>query len=140
MLSCLKWTCVKKENTTASHPQTDGLVENMNRMIRAMIAKHAHKFGTDWDLYLQQLLFAYHVKPHNSTGKSPFFLLYGRDARCPTETALSQSLSPYKIDIDDYCSEVTLGLTEAWKTAKINIARAQKRQKIQHNKKARIIP
>ena len=104
---------MKKVNTTTSHPQTDGLVENVNRTIRAMIAKHAHKFGNDWDKYLQQLLFAYRVKPHDSSGESPFFLLYGRDARCSTETALSQPLSPYKVDIDDYRSEVTLGLAEA---------------------------
>ena len=131
---------MKKVNTTASHPQTDGLVENVNRTIRAMIAKHAHKFGNDWDKYLQQLLFAYRIKPHDSSGESPFFLLYGRDARCPTETALSQPLSPYKVDIDDYRSEVTLGLAEAWKTAQTNIALAQKRQKVQHDKKARVIP
>ena len=62
-------------------------------------------------------------------------LLYGRDACCPTETSLSQPLSPYKVDIDDYCSEVTLGLTEAWKTAQTNVALAQKRQKVQHDKK-----
>ena len=131
---------MRKVNTTASHPQTDGLVENVNHTIRAMIAKHAHKFGNDWDKYLQQLLFAYHVKPHDSSGESPFFLLYGRDVRCPTETALSQPLSPYKVDIDDYHSEVTLGLAEAWKTAQTNIALAQKRRKVQHDKKARVIP
>ena len=131
---------MKKVNTTASHPQTDGLIENVNRTIRAMIAKHAHKFGNDWDKYLQQLLFAYRVKPHDSSSESPFFLLYGRDARCPMETALSQPLSPYKVDIDDYRSEVTLGLAEAWKTVQTNIALAQKRQKVQHDKKARVIP
>ena len=36
------------------------------------------------------------------------------------------------VDIDDYRSQVTLGLTEAWKTAQTNIALAQKRQKVQH--------
>ena len=57
---------IKKVNITASHPQTDGLVENVNRTIRAMIAKHAHKFRNDWDRYLQQLSFAYHIKSHDS--------------------------------------------------------------------------
>ena len=53
--------------------------------------------------------------------------------------SLSQPLSLYKVDVDDYCSEVTLGLTEAWKTARTDIALAQKRQKVQHDKKARVI-
>ena len=79
-------TGMKKVNTTASHPQTDGLVENFNKTLRAMLAKHVKTLGSDWDVHLQQLLFAYRSKPHLSTGESPFFLLYGRDARLPTET------------------------------------------------------
>ena len=65
----------------------DGLVEKMNKTLCSMLAKHAHKFGPDWDLYLQQLLFAYRVKPQDSTGEAPFYLVYGRDARLPTESA-----------------------------------------------------
>jgi len=38
---------MKKTNTTAYHPQTDGLVENFNSTLRAMIAKHAKTFGRD---------------------------------------------------------------------------------------------
>ena len=34
---------------------------------------------------------------------------------------------------------MTLGLNEAWKTAQTNIALAQKRQKVQNDKKARVI-
>ena len=36
---------MKKVNTVAYHPQTDGIVENMNHTLRAMIAKHTRKFG-----------------------------------------------------------------------------------------------
>ncbi len=49
-----------KINTTAYHPLDDGLVENFNRTLQCMIAKHAKEF---WDLNLQQLLFAYRVQP-----------------------------------------------------------------------------
>ena len=120
---------MKKVNTVAYHPQTDGLVEKMNRTLRSMIAKHTRKFGREWDVHLQQLLFAYRVKPQDSTQESPFFLLYGRDARLPTETALSQPLTPYMVDLDDYRTSLVTGLTESWKLAKQNIASAQKRQK-----------
>ena len=83
-----------------------------------MIAKHAKKFGRDWDLYLPQLLFAYGTKPHESTGESPFYLLYGRDACLPTEAALSTPKSPYVVSVDDYKTELTTGLTESWKQAR----------------------
>ena len=35
-----------KVNTTASHPQTDGLVEKFNRTLRAMIAKYSAVHGS----------------------------------------------------------------------------------------------
>jgi len=34
-----------KLNTTAYHPQTDGLVENMNKALRSMIAIHLMSSG-----------------------------------------------------------------------------------------------
>ena len=120
---------MKKVNTVAYNPQTDGLVEKMNHTLRSMIAKHTRKFGREWDVHLQQLLFAYRVKPQNSTQESPFFLPYGRDAHLPTETALSQPLTPYMVDLDDYRTALVTGLTESWKNAKQNIARVQKHQK-----------
>ncbi len=76
-----KMAGMKKVNTTAYHPQTDGLVENFNKTLRSMLAKHSRSFGDQWDIHLQQLLLAYRTKSHESTGESPFFLVYGRDAR-----------------------------------------------------------
>ena len=76
ILDVCRLTGMAKINTTAYHPQTDGLVENFNRTLCAMLAKHSREFGPEWDIYLQHLLFAYRTKPHESTGESPFFLLY----------------------------------------------------------------
>ena len=128
---------MRKINTTAYHPQADGLVENFNRTLQAMIAKSVDVFGTDWDEYLPHLLFAYRTKPHDSTGESPFYLLYGRDARIPTESALSAKRTPYQVDIDDYRSELVHGLSEAWRIAKDSVAKAQKRQKRAYDRHSR---
>ena len=40
-------TGMKKVNTTASHSQTDGLVENFNKTLRAMLAKHVKTLRSD---------------------------------------------------------------------------------------------
>ena len=58
----------------------------MNRTLRAMIAKYISQYGDNWDEYLPKLLFPFCTKCHDSTGESPFFLLYGRDAGLPEET------------------------------------------------------
>ena len=47
-----------KVNTSAYHPQTDGLVERYNRTLAAMLAKTAQDSGRDWDKRLPYVLFA----------------------------------------------------------------------------------
>ena len=79
-----------------------------------MVAKYMVKYGTDWEEHLLHLLFAYVTKPHESTGKSLFLLLYGRDARIPCESVLSTKRTPYQVDVDDDKSELVFSLVEAY--------------------------
>lgn len=65
-----------KVNTSAYHPQTDGLVECFNRTLITMLAKTTEN-GRDWDRRLSYVLFAYPASQQESTPESPFFLLYG---------------------------------------------------------------
>ena len=74
----------KKVNTTAYHPQTDGLVERFNRTLTDMLAKTVEKNGSNWDEKIPYVLFAYRTSLQQSTRESPFFLLHGRDAILPT--------------------------------------------------------
>jgi len=60
----------RKLNSTAYHPQTDGLVERFNNTLAASISMFVNPEQTDWDLFLPSILLAYHVSP------CPF-LLYG---------------------------------------------------------------
>ena len=78
-----------KVNTSAYHPQTDGLVERFNRTLIDMLAKTAEQNGKNWDEKLPFVLFAYRTAVQESTDESPFRLLYGRDPKLPTEDALS---------------------------------------------------
>ena len=80
---------IHKVNTTAYHPQADGLAEHFNRTLIEMLSKTTDSGEQDWYLKLRFILFAYRATPQASTGESPFFLLYGRDPRLPTEAALS---------------------------------------------------
>lgn len=65
-----------KTNTSAYHPQTDGLVERFNRTLTMMLAKTVEKGGKDWDQHLPFVLFAYRASQQHSTLESPFYLLY----------------------------------------------------------------
>ena len=75
---------LKKVNTTAYHPQTDGLVEWFNHTLTDMLSKKVKKGGKDWDQQLSYVLFAYRASIQESTGENPFCLLYGHSPRVPT--------------------------------------------------------
>ena len=93
---------IKKLNTTAHHPQCDGMIERLNRIFKAMLRKQAAKFGSQWDTYLPGALWAYHNMPHSSTGEKPSYLLFSFDFRSPTEATLVPTISHQPVDISDY--------------------------------------
>ena len=103
---------ITKVNTSGYHPQTDGLVEKFNSTLISMIAKCCEK-SKDWDKQLPYLLFAYRANVQDSTRDSPFFLLYGRDPRMPSDSALNSPTTPYMVDLEDYKSELTSNLSDA---------------------------
>ena len=61
---------ITKLNTTAYHPQCDGLVERFNRTLKTMLRKHAAKYGSQWDKYLSAVVWAYRNTPHEATGEN----------------------------------------------------------------------
>ena len=98
-----------------------------------MIAKCCEK-SKDWDKLLPYLLFAYRANIQDSTKESPFFLLYGRDPRVPSNSALNSLSTPCMVDLEDYKSELTSNLSDAWAIARENIQEAQAHQKRQYDK------
>ena len=76
---------VKALRTSPYHPQTDGLVERFNQTLKEMLRKTAQEDGKDWDKLIPYVLFAYREVPQESTGFSPFELLYGREVRGPLD-------------------------------------------------------
>lgn len=61
---------IKKLNTTAHHPQYDGMIERLNRTFKSMLRKHTAKFGAERDTYLPGALWANRNTPHTSTGEN----------------------------------------------------------------------
>ena len=136
MLDICSLLGITKLNTTAYHPQCDGMVERFNRTLKAMLRKHAARFGNQWDEYLSAALWAYCNTPHETTGEKPSFLLFGLDCRSPTEAALLPTSALEPTDISDYREEMMLSLSSARNLAVKSIRQAQQKYKTQYDRKA----
>eukprot|EP00731_Ephydatia_muelleri_P032812 Em0024g356a len=73
---------IKKTHT---RPQGNGMVERFNRTLQDMLAIAVGKHPADWEVYIRKLCFAYNTSVHSSTGYSPFFLMFGRQATIPID-------------------------------------------------------
>ena len=65
-------------------------MERGHAVLLRILARLTEGSGLPWVNFLEQALWADRIAPRASTGHSPFFLLYGRDARM-----LSQRSDPY---------------------------------------------
>jgi len=133
---------INRIRTSPYHPQTDGLVERFNGTLKAMMKKFTSKNKKDWDEYLPYLLFAYREAPHESTGFSPFELLYGRRVRGPLDILREV----WSEEESEKITEVT-HLVQMWERleemaglVRANLTRAQKRQKKSYDEKVKVQP
>ena len=127
---------IKKLNTTAYHPQCDGMVERFNRTLKAMLSKQAATYGAQWDRHLSSVLWAYRNTPHEITGGKPSFLLFGYDCQTPSEAALLPPKSLIQTTVSDYREHVMLSLKSARDLAVQSIKQAQVKYKKVYDKRA----
>ena len=66
-----------KIQTSVYHQEGNGLVESFNNTLKRMFKKFVRERVKNWDKFLPYLILAHREVPCESTGYSPFELLYG---------------------------------------------------------------
>ncbi|KAE8255065.1 hypothetical protein A4X13_0g3178 [Tilletia indica] len=117
---------VKLRMSTAYHPQTDGLVERLNAQLEIMLRHYVALDQHDWDAKLPALSLAYNNQRQESTGESPYKLVFGRDPSVFPLRTLTASANPSQGRIAD--------LFALHADAQAAIELAQERQRQQYNR------
>ena len=126
--------------TSPYHPLTGRLVERFNSTLKSMLKNMAKDDPTEWDRWLPFLLFAYREVPNESTGFSPFKLLFGSHVCGPLDILRETWEADPKSSesVISYVIKMRERLSGTMEIAQTNLARAQKRQKKWYDQKARV--
>lgn len=120
--------------STSYHPQTDGQTENANKTLEIMLRAYVNENQTDWDDYLPAAEMAFNNSVNESTGTSPYYIVYGLYPDSPTSllaiAADEDSGHPRVQQIREKVKDVHQFVCQ-------NLKKAQKRQKRQADKHRR---
>ena len=131
---------VKSIRTSVYHPQTDGLVERLNKTLKSMIRKFIHEEERNLAKWLDPLLFAVREVPQASTGFSPFELLFGRKPQGILDLLREnweEGPSPSKNEIQ-YILDLREKLHTLGQLSRENFLQAQARQQRLYNRGAKL--
>ena len=74
---------------TSGYQPQGNCVERFHRFLMAALCIHCHEFRHSWDEALPLILYAFRASVSSTTGHSPFYLTYGREAPLPMGAILS---------------------------------------------------
>ncbi len=80
-------TNIARSRTTPYHPMGNGKCERFNRTLIDMLGTLEHPKKSDWAAHIGPLVHAYNATRHDTTGQTPFFLMFGREPRLPVDLA-----------------------------------------------------
>ena len=79
---------IEKTRTSPYHPMGNGLTERFNRTLINMLGTLDPDQKSDWKKYIPSLVHAYNCTRHDSTGFSPYELMFNRQPTLPVDLLL----------------------------------------------------
>ena len=128
---------VKRHHTSPYHPQTNSVCERTNSTIGQALRALCNKNQQNWPDVLPGIMMSFRRQPANqSTGYSPYYMLFGKEMKTPTDINLLPKETLNK-STKEYVQELTHNLETANRLASENMKNAQLKHKAYHDKKAK---
>ena len=96
---------IAKTRTTAFHPQSNSVIERMNRTLLNMLAKCIDEDQTNWSVKLPYVLMAYRSSVHESTAFTPHYLVFGHETSLPLDLMYRRPPSTTPIDVYNWVAQ-----------------------------------
>ena len=129
---------IKKTRTTPYHPMGNGQAERFNQTLLRMLGTLEPALKSDWKSYVLPLVHAYNATRHDTTGFSPFYLMFGRHPRLAIDAFLGLEPSTESgRSHAEYTTKFQSRLAYAYKKASEEAARLTERYKVYYDRKVR---
>ncbi|KAI3361884.1 hypothetical protein L3Q82_002198 [Scortum barcoo] len=131
---------IAKSRTTPYHPAGNGQCERFNRTLHNLLRALPVSRKRDWNVCLPQVLYCYNSTPHQATGESPFFLMFGQEPRLPVDFLLGRVESPVGGSVHEWVQEHQARLQLAFESARNRLQHAADRCKRAHDRHVKHLP
>ena len=132
---CMNLLGIKKTRTTPLHPQSDGMVERLNRTLEQYLSMFVSRNQKDWDTKVPLFLMAYRSATHDTTGVTPARMFLGRDIVLPADIMFGRSPEHHE-DLVQYAHDLRQTLNEVHDFARERIRSNSDRMKARYDLKA----
>ena len=129
---------IRKSRTTPYHPMGNGLCERFNRQLLQMLGTLNNHQKQDWKSHIAPLVHAYNSCKQETTGHSPFYLMFGREPVLPVDIMFPNPHQPnQKENLQEHIQHLKDRLQQSYKLAQESIQKHQGRQKRNYDVRAR---
>ena len=111
--------------------QTNGLTERFNQTLSRSLVKVINDSQDNWDEKIDAILFGYRVTKHCSTGYTPFYMMYHREASLPIDAEImpDHGGDEREHQMDEYIDTMLNVKENLQQSAIQNIEKSQEKQK-----------
>lgn len=123
---------IKKITTSIAHPQSNASVERAHARLAEFVRATETEIeeSTSWEDKLKMASYCYNSTVHATTGYTPYFLMFGRQARPISGLTRDVGLVP-----DSYLVKFDSNLKAVWRKARENIIKSKEVAMVRENKK-----
>lgn len=129
---------IRKSRTSPYHPQGDPQPEHFNWTLLSMLGTLDPAQKSQWSQSISQLLHAYNCTKNEATGYSPYYLLFGREARLSVDLCFGSSVNGEgEVKHQQYVERLKRELQHAYQLASESSSRLQQKNKRLYNRKVK---
>ena len=138
----LKQLNINSVYASAYHPQTNGALERIHQTIKSLLRKYVNETNKDWDEGMDLLMYILRSVPNESTGISPFELMFGRKPRTNLsmvkENLLNKTFEDQQASVFQYLNKLKEKLIYMYDFVRENLKVSQTHMKTNYDKKAKL--